>query len=348
MSFSMAHLFTKAGESDTLIEKEGSIDMESIKNYDTVSVQEKWNILATVANLYYNSELTQNEIAARLFTSRSKVSRMLKEAREYGIVEIHIREPWERNLAYEAQIMTEFHLKSVRVIKVKEVDERTGIQRMAEAASYYLESVVKQNMVVGISWGNTLYRIVKCISANNRKNIPITVVPIMGAANINSPEKDATDLAKDLASAYGGRYQYVYAPLFVKSKELKESLMQEENIRDVVDLARNADVILTSVGSIVHKSWNHYLSEKTLKILEAGGAVGHIGGHFYDIQGKELTTSLAERMIGIDLADIQRCKEVVCVAYGEGKAEAVMGAVRGGWVDNLIIDESCAQLLFTL
>lgn len=56
--------------------------MENIKNYESMSVQEKWNMLAAVANLYYNSELTQNQIAERLYTSRSKVSRMLKEARE--------------------------------------------------------------------------------------------------------------------------------------------------------------------------------------------------------------------------------------------------------------------------
>ena len=72
-----------------------------------------------------------------------------------------------------------------------------------EAAAYYLDSVVKRNMVVGISWGNTLYKIVKYVAANNHKNLPITVVPIMGAANISSPKKDAMDLAKDLALAYG-------------------------------------------------------------------------------------------------------------------------------------------------
>ena len=73
--------------------------------------------------------------------------------------------------------------------------------------------------------GNTLYHIVKYIDANNKKNIPITVVPIMGASNVKRPERDAMDLAKDLASAYGGTYQYIYAPLFVKNRELKEELV---------------------------------------------------------------------------------------------------------------------------
>ena len=66
--------------------------MEDMKRYESMTVQEKWNILATVANLYYNSEMTQNEIADRMYTSRSKISRMLKEARELGIVEISIKE----------------------------------------------------------------------------------------------------------------------------------------------------------------------------------------------------------------------------------------------------------------
>lgn len=322
--------------------------MEDIRNYEAMSVQEKWNILATVANLYYNSELTQNQIAERLYTSRSKVSRMLKEARELGIVEIYIREPWERNLDYEQDLKEIFGLKNVRVVIIKDFDKDNGLQKIAEAASYYLDSILKQGMVVGISWGNTLYRIVKYISTNNRKNIPITVVPIMGAANTRTPEKDAMDLAKDLASAYGGKYQYIYAPLFVKNKDLKENLIQEENIKSVLELSRNADAILTSVGSIVYKSWSNYLSVKTLESLEAKQAVGHIGGHFYDIQGRELETSLAERMIGVSLEDIRACKEVICVAYGEGKAEAILGAVRANLLNTLIVDEKCAKKILEI
>lgn len=322
--------------------------MENIRNYEAMSVQEKWNILATVANLYYNSELTQNQIAERLYTSRSKVSRMLKEARELGIVEICIREPWERNLEYEQNLKEAFQLKNIRVVAIKDTDKDNRAQKIAQAASYYLDSMVKQGMVVGISWGNTLYRIVKYISTNNRKNIPITVVPIMGAANIKSPEKDAMDLAKDLASAYGGKYQYIYAPLFVNNKSLRDNLVQEDNIKSVLELSANADVILTSVGSIVYKSWSNYLSKKTLEALETKGAVGHIGGHFYDIQGRELETSLAERMIGVSLEDIRICREVVCAAYGENKAEAILGALRGDFLNTLIIDEQCAWKVLSL
>lgn len=322
--------------------------MEDIRNYETMSVQEKWNILAMVANLYYNSEMTQSQIAERLYTSRSKVSRMLKEARELGIVEIYIKEPWERNLEYEQRMKEEFSLKNIRIIMSKDAEKEKVQALLSEAAAYYLDSIVKQNMVVGISWGNTLYHIVKYIGANNHKNIPLTVVPIMGATNINKPERDALDLSKDLASAYGGKYQYIYAPLFVKTRELKESLIQDESIRGALELAKNADAILTSVGSITYKSWSNYLSVKTLENLEKKGAVGHIGGHFYDIDGRELETSLAERMIGIGVEDLKNCNETICVAIGEGKAEAVLGALRGNYIRTLIIDDKCAEKILSI
>lgn len=317
--------------------------MDSIKKYENMTVQEKWNILATVANLYYNSEMTQNEIADRLYTSRSKVSRMLKEARELGIVEISIKEPWERNLELEGQLLNRYHVKNVRVVATGENSKEKITSRLSEVSSYYLDSIVKENMVVGISWGNTLFHIVKYIDKNNKKNIPITVVPIMGASSVSRPERDAMDLAKDLASAYGGNYQYICAPLFVKNKELKESLIQDLTIKNTLDLARNADVILTSVGSVEYKTWENYLGEKTFNFLGKKGAIGHIGGHFFDKDGKEIHTTLTERMIGVGYDDIARCKNVVCIAYGEAKARAVAGALKGEFIDTLIVDSVCAE-----
>lgn len=322
--------------------------MEDIRNYESMSVQEKWNVLATVANLYYNSDLTQNQIAERMYTSRSKISRMLKEARELGIVKIYIQEPWERGLEQEKLIREKCHLKNIRVIMRKETDQVKLSALISEAAAYYLDSIIKKDMVVGISWGNTLYNIIKYIAANNHKNIPITVVPIMGAANIVSPEKDALDLSKDLASAYGGKYQYIYAPLFVKNKELKENLIQDDNIKSALQLACNADIILTSVGSISSKSWNHYLSGKTLESLGKKGVVGHIGGHFYDLFGNTPDDSIEDRMIGLAKADIKNCKETICVAYGAGKAEAVLGAINGRYISTLITDEECANRILDI
>lgn len=316
---------------------------EETRSYESMTAQEKWNILAMVANLYYNGDMTQNEIADRMYTSRSKISRMLKEARELGIVEISIKEPWERDQELEAKIQEKFGISTVRVVSAREGSRDQMISRLSAVTAYYLDSVIRENMVVGISWGNTLYQIVKYINANNRKNIPITVVPMMGASNLKRPEQDAMNLAKELASAYGGTYQYIYAPLFVKNKEIKESLIQDDTIQTALHLAQTADMILTSAGSIEYKTWENYLGESTFQFLGNKGAVGHIGGHFYNLAGEEIITELSERMIGIGYEDLKRCPNVVCVACGDSKAKAIAGALHGGLIRTLIIDSECGE-----
>ena len=120
-------------------------------------------------------------------------------------------------------------------------------------------------------------------------------------------------------------------------------MLFRSNIKGALDLAKNADVILTSVGSVVYKSWSNYLSEKMLEGLEEKGVVGHIGGHFYDIQGREPDTALTERMIGVDVQDLKKCGETICIAFGEKKSEAVLGAVRGNYIETLIVDNKCAK-----
>ena len=128
-----------------------------MKEYDSLSDNEKRNMLASVANLYYNVEMTQNQIAERFFTSRSKISRMLKEARQLGIVEIKILEPWDRNVELEQEFMRRFALKDVRVISVKEANNTMVLQKLGEVAAYYLDNLLNDNMILGISWGNTMY-----------------------------------------------------------------------------------------------------------------------------------------------------------------------------------------------
>ena len=148
--------------------------------------------------------------------------------------------------------------------------------------------------------------------------------------------------AIDVAHIHGKKL-YLTVNTLLKNRELKEILIQDDTIKTALQLAQNADVILTSVGSVEYKTWENYLGESTFHLLGNKGAVGHIGGHFYDINGKEINTSLNDRMIGIGYDDLKRCKNVVCVAYGEAKAAAVAGALRGGFINTLIIDSACGE-----
>ncbi|MCM8712027.1 sugar-binding transcriptional regulator [Clostridium sp. SYSU_GA19001] len=321
-----------------------------MKDYENLNENEKINLLASVANLYYEHQLTQSEIADRLFTSRSKISRLLKEAREKKVVEIIIREPWERLLEVEQEFLKKYKLKDVKILNTKGCTNDAMMQKLGEFAAYYIDGIIEKNNIVGMSWGNTIYHTVQSIKSS--KNIPITVVQIMGAASKDKPEIDAIDLAKQFARAYGGKYHYLYAPLFVEDKEIKEKLIKDPYIADTIALAKKSDIILTSVGTIdvtiSNPDWRGYINSYTQYKLQSSGAVGRIGGHFYDINGNEVDIESNANIIGIELSDFPKVPNVVCIAGGMDKAKPILGAIRGGYVKTLIIDDTAALKILEL
>jgi deoxyribonucleoside regulator len=308
------------------------------------------SLLSEVAILYYENDMTQSEIAKRLLTSRSKVSRLLKEAREKKIVEITINEPWERLLAIEGEFLKRFPLTHIRIINTKGCTYEMSLKKLGELTAYYIDCKINKNTILGMSWGNTIYHTVQSLKSN--KNIPLTVVQIMGAALKDKPEIDGIDLAKQFAKTYGGKYHYLYAPLFVQDKEMKEKLIRDPYISDTLSLAKKASIILTSVGSIdstiSNTAWHSYINSYTQYSLQASGAVGHIGGHFYDINGLKVDSILNDTIIGIDLEDFYNAPNVVCVAGSKEKAPAILGAVRGGYIKTLIIDDAAALRILEL
>ncbi len=55
-------------------------------------------IMFNIANLYYNSNLTQEGVARKLGISKYKVNKVLKEARAKGIVRISvIKQEFKKN-----------------------------------------------------------------------------------------------------------------------------------------------------------------------------------------------------------------------------------------------------------
>jgi len=74
----------------------------------------------------------------------------------------------------------------------------------------------------------------------------------------------------------------------------------------------------------------------------AKGAVGDISGRFFDIAGNPVVTELDERILALSLGDLQTISPVVAAAGGDDKVEAILGALWGGYLDVLIVDEETA------
>ncbi len=307
------------------------------------------DFLAEVARMYYQQNLSQAEIAEKMYISRSKVSRLLQEALDKGVVEIIIHDTWERATDIEQQMLKRFELKDVRVLKGRGRSNAETLEGLGFLAAGYVDSLIEPNMVLGVSWGNAVYNTIKAFRPNKR--VPIKVVQIFGGAHYNNPQIDGPDLVRQMATVYGGEYYYLHAPLYVANEEVRKLFLQQSMIIQTMKLAEQANVVLTGIGSldpkVISEIWPTYLSNDALTDLRAKGAVGHMNARLYDVDGKILNIDLHNGIIGLELECLRRIEHVIAVAGSEFKAEAILGALRGKYLNVLITDDAAAyKLLF--
>ena len=100
---------------------------------------EELGIMAEVASLYFEQNFSQQEIADKLYFSRSKVSRLLSKAIESKVVEITINYPLERIMNLEMKLKDIFELNEVIVIKDYSTTYEMLLKRLGNAAAQYLD-----------------------------------------------------------------------------------------------------------------------------------------------------------------------------------------------------------------
>ncbi len=311
---------------------------------------ERIALLAQVASLYYEDNLTQAEIARRINTSRPTVSRMLREAREAGVVEITIHYPWKTALEIERDLIARFRLHHARVLAGQGLPYEEILRGLGVLAAQYLESILRKGTTLGISWGTAVYSTVQALRPDRK--MPITVVQMIGAVGTSNPQIDGPDLARLLANVCGGEHRYLHAPLIVEYAHVREALLQEPSIHETLSLARQADVALVGIGSLVPEVASllraGYLDRDALAQLRAQGAVGDVCARHYDAQGRVLDIELNQRIVGIELEALRGIEQVIGVAGGEAKSEAILGALRGGHVNILVTDSAAAIKVLAL
>jgi DNA-binding transcriptional regulator LsrR (DeoR family) len=196
---------------------------------------------------------------------------------------------------------------------------------------------------IGISWGTTLAYLVQEYPFERREDIKI--VPLEGGMGVKEVEIHANQLANELAKKIYGTCTYLYAPAIVETEELKERLMAMQDIETVLENGRHVDIALIGIGNPFHDSTLMkigYLTENDLSHLHGMGAVGDIGFRFFDRHGRQINDSSSSKIIGISLEELKNINKVIAIVEGEQKAESVLGALRGQFIDVLVIDEQMA------
>lgn len=310
---------------------------------------EELRLMKRVVHLYYERDLTQNEIAKLLGLSRPKVSRILSEARRRGIVRIHIVDPIESCQDLAALLCRHFGLQEAIVIPSATHIPDMLRQEVGKAAAVYVQSRLQDKMSIGVGWGITVYESVK---AMGEMRLPAArVAPLLGGLGQTPPDLQAFELARRLADKVGGTCTWLHAPCLLESAAAREAFLREPSVSEALERARNVDIALVGMDAL----WKHTslvkveaMSAADLTLLDERQAVGQCCCRFYDVNGRMCAPELENRTIGISTAELAHIPLVIGVATALDTVEAILGALRGGFIKVLVSDQSAVEKVLML
>jgi DNA-binding transcriptional regulator LsrR (DeoR family) len=312
-------------------------------DYDTA------RLINNILNLYYIQEVTQAEIGQRLGLSTAKVNRLLKQARQQGLVSIKIRTPYQHLFSLESQLRDIFGLTDVVVIPTASDSNEAAMHALGQAGAAYLLKRLHDGDLIGIASGQAINALVQAVDASH--SYDVTVVPVVGAVQGQGPS-DVNYLASELANRLGGKGYQLHAPAFVDSGEHREALLSMSPVREILDIARRATIGIVGVGLLDQAAspstprsvlFSALAPEDMEHILNVDRGVGDIAAHVYDLDGRVCAPEYAKRVVGLTLEELQRIPLVVGLAATSAKAGPIFGALRGGYLHALVTDEAAAQ-----
>ena len=296
-------------------------------------------LLIDVSVKYYLDNMTQSEIAKALYLSRPKVSRLLKKAKETGVVSIDINYTSDQTEYIKDELLKRFKVKNVRMVKT----QRNYTETLVEIGKYAADVVANalfDGMTIGISWGHSVRNTVW--QMKNLSYEGVKIVELFGAISYEMGDTNLLSIGMNLAQKIGANFYPIPAPIFVENQEARDALVKNPIISKSLDMIENCDLILTGLGAVdahvPQTLWDSYVSDDLKQEILKKGGVGFLCAHFFDGDGHVLDLEINENIIGIKTETIGKQKMIV-VAGGERKSRAILAALRAGKIDTLVSDE---------
>jgi DNA-binding transcriptional regulator LsrR (DeoR family) len=301
-------------------------------------------MLVAVSHLYYMEGLKQEDVAFRMNISRLAVTRMLKKARDQGIVQISVKRPLPELVGLALQLEKRYGLKAVRVVQTGATFDDTTAA-MGRAGAELLSNLIRPGCRIGVAWSRTVSAIVPYVRRTGKSGVCIN-------------ELAGTYLAPDipygvswvLAEKLHVPLESIPMPVLVKSEHAREVMLKELMIRKAMANATKVDIAFVGLGDVSAGSSlvdSGYITGPYLKEFKAKGAAGELLLRCYDAHGQYIRMSFEKRTISIDWDQIRKLPFIVAMAFGSSKVKAILGALAGGIIHGLVTDRSTATALLS-
>jgi len=305
-----------------------------------------YRLLLKVSKLYYEKGYTQQQIGERLNLSRPKVSRLLQQAEDVGIVKINIIPQPGVYTNLEDKLEAKYGLREAVVVGVSEPNSQISVSReVGAAAAGYFSRTMSSPCIIGISWGTTLCAMVDAIPAIDCHGSH--VVQLVGGLGKPESEAHATYILRRLVAQTESKLSVLLVPGIVDSTEVKKAFLSDSHVQEIFKLFPKIMVAYVGIGaptpdSVVMRDGS-IISQKELDTLKSKGAVGDVCLRFFDKDGQAVHSEADDRVMGISLEELKRIDRVVGVTGGPKKLGAIRAALKGKIINVLVTDHLSAK-----
>ena len=245
------------------------------------------------ATLYYLDGLTQAEIANRLGVSRPTAGRLIARAKAKGLVRIEVVVPPDLRDNLHADEERELELRfglTEAVVAGSGIDvgapgRPAAYASVGRAAAALLMRRLTPTDVLGFTWGPEQVAVATALTpgvASCR-----IVVQLDGAMSTAAYQTGTEFILGRCADVLRAETIRLPAPLYADASTVA-SMRSDSVISRTLDAGRHADVMLFGVGAASTSGTlfeGSYLDTRMLDDLVSRGAVGEIGGRFFDAKG---------------------------------------------------------------
>lgn len=302
------------------------------------------NFYIKIAHWYYTLGMTQDEIGKNLSMTRQKVNRIINNLPAMGIVSTQVNGFEDTYVEYEAKIESRFEVN--RVIIAETYNNANYRPLLANRAASYIRSIIQPASIIGVSWGETLADAIGQLPYLNHPQC--TVVQMVGAQNTDQHSLKSDEISRALADKLNCSCYNLYAPSILDNPKIKKMLLEERIIKVAYKMMKKCDIGIFGIGQLSEGSTmlkRGMLQKQDINQLREAGFVGDICVNPVRIDGQWEECPMRNRIISANMEILRAIPNVIAIAGGEEKVEAIIGCLASGVINTFIVDLETAKLI---
>lgn len=299
-------------------------------------------LVSAIARRFYLDGRSKVEIAEEFGLSRFKVARALESARDSGIVRIDIRLPPQLDAERSDRLRDAYGLRRAIVVAASDDLAHTH-QQLGAVAADLLGEIVTADDVLGLAWGRTL----QVMGAELTRLAACTTVQLNGVLSDRTDSAGSVETVRRAAQLSGGPAYPIYAPLILPDAATARTLRADPGIAAAFGHFDRLTKAVVAIGGWDAQSSTVYQSldaESRARCAELG-VRAEMSAQLFDAHGEQVRTDLDDRVLSVRAEQLRHVPEVIAVAGGAHKAEAIGVMLRSGLISTLVTDSSAARTL---